>query len=171
MQNRLGQTMSVPFDWRVFRVAVLALSLLTAASTSREAAAQEGQVTGRITSFAFISPTSEATTTSTALVPMPHTAVSFKSNKPGAALIQFCGKVSPADIVLVEARADGLPVPPYEIVLDAEAATEIPVFEMHCFNWVAPDLRRGGHDVEMMFRSLGGDEIAIQERSLTVLFR
>jgi hypothetical protein len=163
--------MQSPFNWSLFRVALLVPQLLIAPWAVVEAAAQGEQVTGRINSFVFVTPSGDATTSSTTLVPMPGTAVTFTSQRAGSALIQFCGKSSPADIVLVEARADGVPAPPNEIVLDAAAATEIPAFTTHCFNWAVADLPRGSHEVDMMFRSLEGREITIQDRSLTVLFR
>ena len=159
-----------PFSSRApLRLAQLVLPVCLALGVG-QAVAQE-QITGRITSFAFVDDSDDAKTSSTTLVEMPGTALTFRSNKAGPALIQFCGKVSPADIVLVEARVDGQPVAPYEIVLDAEAYSEIPVFETHCFNWASPRLKPGRHSVQMMFRSLGGEEIVIQQRTLTALYR
>jgi hypothetical protein len=145
-----------------------ALALVLLAALGEKAWAQP--VTGGIDRFTYVSSRIDARTTSTVLVAMPGMALDVPLRHVDAVLIAFCGKVSPADIVLVEARVDGVAAQPGQIVLDAEANTEIPVYEQHCFNFVAPDLGVGRHRVQMFYRSLGGVEISIQERSLTAFF-
>ena len=144
----------VSFSW-------LALGLATSASAQ--------QVTGRVDSFAYIHGVGDASTTSTTAVPMPGMVLDISSRR-GPVLISFCGKSSPVDIILVQAQVDGVRARPGEIVLDAEVFTEVPVFETHCFQFVAPNLRCGDHRIEMFFRSLEGGEIRIQERSLSAHF-
>jgi hypothetical protein len=155
----------------VFSVAIQTALLLMASPLQSDAGAQTVQLNGRIDAFSYVSSREDARTTSTVLVPIPGMRANVRVTG-GRVLITFCGKVSPVDIVLVEARVDGVAAAPGEVVLDAEAATETPVFEMHCFNWAtSATLGPGWHTVEMMYRSLEGGEIVIQERSLSVLLR
>jgi hypothetical protein len=132
--------------------------------------AQATQVTGQLSHFAYVSSTSDAKTTSTALVPIPDMTLNIVT-RPGPVLVSFCGKAAPFDIILVEAQVDGVAAEPGQIVLDAEAINETIVFETHCFSFVAPEVERGEHRIEMMFRSLQGGEIWIEERSLTAFYR
>ena len=151
------------------RKLALVLVPCLAAALAPLAAAQATQVTGHVDSFAYIHGVGDASTTSTVAVAMPGMALDISSRR-GPVLISFCGKSSPVDIILVQARVDGVLARPGEIVLDAEVFSEVPVFETHCFQFVAPNLRCGDHHIEMFFRSLEGGAIRIQERSLSALF-
>jgi hypothetical protein len=156
--------------------ASIPLTLLGAQAMRAPAAAQ---VDGRIESFAYVSATDDAGTSSTALVSMPDMLVNINLRTTGgAALIMFCGKSAPSggpalpnDVILVEAQVDGLSAEPGTVILDSEVIGEVAVFETHCFNWAMSDLPRGLHTVEMLYSSLSGNQIRIQERSLSVLYR
>jgi hypothetical protein len=116
----------------------------------------------------------DANTTSTVLVPMPAMRLGIRTLKHGPVLISFCGKTLPGtptpEILLVEARVDGVAAQPGETPLDAEETGQPTVYTPHCFTFVTPHVPRGHHRIQMMFRSLEGVEVSIQERSLTAFY-
>src|SRR5262245_24103380 len=135
-------------------------------------ASYAAQITGKTDAFAYVAvggAEPDARTTSTTFVPMLGMALDIRSQR-GPAVLLFCGKSLPEDIVIVEALVDGVLAQPGTVVLDAAQFDAPKAFTTHCFNFAVPRLECGDHHVEMQFKSLEGAEIRIQERSLTALY-
>lgn len=152
------------------------LSLLAVVCLWTDVARTGPQVTGVARQFSAVTAGAgeDANTTSTTLVPVPGMLLTVRTLSRGPVLISFCGKTLPgtstAEILLVEAQVDGVPAEPGEVPFDAAEIGQPTVYTPHCFDFVAPRASRGRHQVQMMFRSLEGVEVSIQERSLTAFY-
>jgi hypothetical protein len=156
---------------------VRTLSLVLAVCLWTEVGATGPQVTGVARRFSTVTAGAgeDANTTSTTLVPMPGMLLEVRTLSSGPILISFCGKTLPGtptpEILLVEAWVDGVPATePRGVPLDAGMIGQPTWYTTHCFNFVAPQGSRGRHQIQMMFKSLEGVEVSIQERSLTAFY-
>src|SRR5262245_24736580 len=110
-------------------------------------AADAAQLTGKTDTFAYVAVAAgeaDARTSSTEFVPMPGMALDIRS-QPGPALLLFCGKSLPEDIVLVEALVDGAAAQPGTVTLDAAQFDAPKAFTTHCFNFAVAELSCGDH--------------------------
>lgn len=116
-------------------------------------------------------PTSPDTTTSTTSVPLPGTAITGLDTGAGALLISFCADVgfgpfaTPTETgaLDLEVYVDGGLARPGTVLLAQNVAPQA-----HCASFLAA-VPRGSHDVVVYWRSLGGEEIHMGARTLSVL--
>lgn len=136
------------------------------------ASAAEAQVSvsGNISKFAFKNVNNIVSTTSTTLVQLPQSTVTFTQSTPGAVTIVFCGEISrtgAGDRVFLQARVDStVASPPIVALGSSDFSTDSR--RSHCFTFALDGVAAGAHTVRLRWATAAGNQMNAERRTLTV---
>ena len=137
------------------------------------APAAEAQVSidGSLAKFAFKNVNNTISTSSTTLVPMQQTTVTFTKGAPtGAVLIVFCGEFQrpgAADRVLLQARVDSTIASPSLVTVGSADTTALPAARTHCFTFALDNVAAGSHTARFRWAT-EGNSMNLTRRTVTV---
>jgi len=127
-------------------------------------ASDEGE--GQIHAFSYATADDLVATTSPTFVKIPGMTVDINTER-GPVIISFCGESNNGGVasMQVTVAVDGINVP---FAPGGLQFAVVPASLPACFNWVIPDVGRGKHTVDALWKKFGGGNAFMLSRSLIV---